>query len=840
MSQFFRQDLASATWNFRQSAPQSSPWRSAVVPGCVHLDLIRNHVIPDPFYGRNELNLQWIEDADWEYTCEFTPAANVWSHERVELVFEGLDTVVTVKLNGQVILQSENMFHRHRVDVKSLLGRGSNKLEFHFGSAMNYVRTQRQDFSVPREFNDPVGNSARIRKQQCQFGWDWGPRFVTAGLWRPAHLEAWSINRLESVRITQTHRDGAVELQLTPELANPSSQGELRGQVKFAGAVVATIAQGKATVTNPKLWWPAGHGDQPIYEIDSQWVEQGREVSIWQGRIGLRTIELDLSPDEFDVALSETRKLNRFGLRVNGRLIFAKGANWIPAHAFVNQVGVHDYLRLIGDAADANMNMLRVWGGGIYEDDCFYDLCDQLGLLVWQDFMFACTLYPGDDAFVASVRREAQDHVRRIRHHACIALWCGNNEIAMLDKWAEGGMKTSEAHRQAYDRLFLKTLPQVTAQLDPQRPYIHSSPALPIEGLPDATIPSQDDHEWNVWHARKPVDHYLTTRHRFVSEFGMQSYPTPEVAATFCPESELNVFSPTFDNHQKNVGGNQVILDYVSRLYRFPKDYRALAYLSQLNQAHCMKVAVEHYRRISPLCLGTLYWQINDCWPVASWSSIEFPGVWKALHHEAKRFFAPTIVSMKYLGTETRRIGNYVKHDLGAVELHAVHEGAAAKNVTLQWSLRTLDGKELAQGSDKCTLQPGRGALLQTIDLAKPVTDAGRTRVYLRGLLRDEAGQVISSDTFLFAPPRDLELRREMITTQWQRTGADRAVVTVASSTFHHRVWLALENTGVHWSDNYFDLYPNEPMRIEAKFPGAISDDTLARLKVMSLVDSYV
>jgi beta-mannosidase len=600
--------LAPAAWRFRD-ATSGSPWRAAVVP--------------DPFWGTNETALQWIEERDWEYRTSFITPKSLLTEEVVELVADGLDTVATLRLNGREVGRTENMFLGCRWQVKSLLRPGKNELRIRFGSALDYLRTHRTGHN-PRDINDPVGRCTVIRKQQCQFGWDWGPRFVTAGIWRDLRLEGWTGNRLDSVRVTQDHRaDGSVALQFSPELARPGPGATVRGTVSFDGKVITTIENRQSKIENPQLWWPHGQGAQPLYRIDIEVARpDGALIGRWIRRIGLRSIALDRHADAWGES---------FQFVVNGRPVFAKGANWIPAHSFVAGLTRADYERDLRSAVEAHMNMVRVWGGGIYESEDFYDLCDELGLLVWQDFMFACTLYPADDAFVDSSRAEAEFQVRRLRHRACLALWCGNNEVFGCNA------ETLVADRKRladYGKLFHRALPAAVAAVDGVTSYWPSSP---WRGDVDAGFPAGerrgDTHYWDVWHARKPAKEYENYAFRFVSEFGMQSFASPETQAGFCPPTDANVFGPTMTNHQKNRFGNQIILDYVSRQYRYPKDQNALIYLSQLNQAECMRVGVEHYRRSMPRCMGALYWQLNDCWPVASWSSLEFTGQWKALHH---------------------------------------------------------------------------------------------------------------------------------------------------------------------------------------------------------------
>ena len=414
--------LATASWKFRE-ATKKSAWHAAVVPGCIHRDLHREGLIPDPFHGTNELDLQWIEQRNWEYVATFKVSAAALAEENVELVCDGLDTLATVYLNDRVLARTDNMFIGWRWDVKPRLRPGRNELRIHFasiGRALPRTRPEHQ----PKEFNDSLGRGSVFRKQPCQFGWDWGPRFVTAGIWRDLRLEAWSGNRLESVRVTQDHAsDGSVTLALHPELVHPDRFVTYYVTIGLGGRTVAEVPGRTGAlavrIAQPELWWPNGHGPQPLYTVAVRALDRaGRAFGCWSRRIGLRTMELDRAKDKWGEA---------FQFVVNGRALFAKGANWIPANSFVAGLTRDDYARDLRSAAQANMNMLRVWGGGIYESEHFYDLCDGLGLLVWQDFMFACTLYPGDRAFLASVRTEAAHQVRRLRHRTCLALWCGNN-----------------------------------------------------------------------------------------------------------------------------------------------------------------------------------------------------------------------------------------------------------------------------------------------------------------------------------------------------------------------------------------------------------------------------
>ena len=846
--------LTTSVWQFRDATTRS-PWRSAVVPGCVHTDLRRHGLIPDPFWGTNEEALQWIEEREWEYRTTFTIKAQLLAEEVVELVADGLDTVATVVLNDTEVARTDNMFVGYRWNVKPLLRRGRNELRIRFGSAMDYIRSHRTEHS-PREINDPVGGCTRIRKQQCQFGWDWGPRFVTAGIWRDVRLEAWTENRLVNVVVRQRHDpDGSVTLSYEPELARPdpdvtydvtlslggatidSTRSSLGPGQSNAGSNQSKIVSSEATglpnrkskIPDPLLWWPAGQGAQPLYTVTvTATSPDGRPLGRWSRRIGLRTIELDRHADAWGES---------FQFVVNGRPIFAKGANWIPAHSFVTTLSRDDYARDLRAAAEANMNMVRVWGGGIYESEDFYDLCDELGLLVWQDFMFSCTRYPADDAFLASCREEAVYQVQRLRHRACLALWCGNNEIASLNLHE---MQQNASWLRDYEALFHRVLPEVVAAADPATPYWPSSPWRgEFEAEHENGTKSGDTHYWDVWHARHPVKDYEKHAFRFVSEFGMQSYSSAATNATFCPPEDTNVFGPVMENHQKNRAGNQIILDYVSRRYRFPQSQDHLIYLSQLNQAYCMQIGVEHYRRLMPRCMGALYWQLNDCWPVASWSSIEFTGRWKALHYIARRFFAPALVSVHVPGDETAIIGNYRRSTADEAHVYTVYDAPRSSSGLLHWDFFHLDGRLLQSGRSRVRLRSGESVLRKKLPLAGLLKEHDRDHFYLRVAL-DVDGERVSEETTFFTAPRFLALPRGRPRVSVRKLAAKSVVLTFTSKVFLHRLAFDLPGMAFSASDNFMDLYPNEPKSVLVDFEAPVRPaDVKAALRVESLVDTY-
>jgi beta-mannosidase len=809
-------------WKLRH--PPSKQWIPARVPGCVHTDLIRAKLIPDPFWGDNEKRLQWIEEEDWTYSVAFRADAALLKREHIDLVAEGLDTLAVLRLNGWVIARTESMFQGWCFPVKEFLKQGRNELTITFASPLRAIRARKKPDHYP-ESNDPVGGASLIRKEQCSFGWDWGPRLVSSGIWLPIFLQGWATNRIESVHVRQEHKGGRVRLKIAPESSRAGASWRTR--LSLRGKLVAESEGLELVVKQPELWWPNGHGKQPLYDLSVELIQGGTVIDIWKKRIGLRTIVLDRHKD----AAGET-----FQFVVNGRTLFAKGANWIPAHSFVTEANRALYDDLLTSAAQAHMNMIRVWGGGIYEKEEFYDLCDEKGLLVWQDFMFACAQYPGDAVFLKRVREEAEYQVRRLSWRPCLALWCGNNEIEQ----AATDVSAEPKRKKAYEALFYGVLPKVIARWDGATAYWPSSPHNP-EGYEKGHNNERagDAHFWDVWHMRKPVKTYEEKKFRFCSEFGMQSFNSAEVAATYCRPEKFNIFGPEMENHQKNGAGNQIILDYVSRLYRFPKDYISLATLSQLNQAYCMKIGIEHFRRSMPRTMGALYWQLNDCWPVASWSSIEFGGHWKALHYEARRFFAPALVSVHIPGKETVGIGNSLRRDIGEVHIHTVFDGLQDGKAEIIWTLRHLDGRKLRADRKPVALRYGEAVRQLTLNFEKEMAKYGARSLYLRVVLRI-GRETVSHQTAFLTAPRFLELPKGKLRVEVKKKGERRFSLRFSSPVFQYQVGFHLRKTVYRATDNFFDLDPGEVREIGVTTENDLSVIALKRaLETGSLVDTY-
>ena len=802
----------------------------ARVPGCIHTDLLAAGDIEDPFLRDNEDRLMWIGETDWVYSRTFSVPPELLAHDRVLLRCEGLDTLATLTLNGAPLVRADNMFRTWELDVTRVLVEGDNVLEIRFDSPLGYMKQRQAQRKLPG-WGGPkeIAGRAWVRKEPCNFGWDWGPVTVTCGVWRPISLVAFDQARLTDIAVRQQHaQDGSVKLDVgvQAELLEAESI-EACAQVSFDGSVVAESrcgldearAQLELTINEPNLWWPNGMGPQPLYEVRVDLLDaQGQCVDSASRRIGLRTLRLDRHPDEWGES---------FQFAVNGVPFFAKGANWIPADAFVTRLTDADYQGLLRSAAEANMNMLRVWGGGIYEQDVFYDTCDELGICVWQDFMFACSTYPAfDEQFMQSVKAEAQDNVRRLRHHPCIALWCGNNELEqglVGDEWNDHQMSWQD-----YGNLFDELIPSVVQALDPDRDYWPCSPHTPGEDRRDFNNPDCGDaHLWDVWHGRKPFEWYRTCTHRFNSEFGFQSFPEPQTVYGYTSPQDRNVTTYVMEHHQRSGIGNAVIMQYMLDWFRLPTSFDMTLWLSQILQGMAMKYAVEHWRRAMPRGMGTLYWQLNDCWPVASWASIDYHGRWKALHHMARKFNAPLLVS----GVEDIQTGE--------VQLHITSDRLEACRAQLMWTLTNVAGERL-DGDTLPVEAPARAnTLVRTISVADYLDRYGSRDLLLWLDLRVDGGSV-SSNLVTFARPKHLELPEPDITLAVREAEEGRFVVDLQADKPALWVWLELPGIDARLSDNFLHLLPGRPVAISITPSTPITlADLQARLRVSSLTDTY-
>ncbi len=811
-------------WLFAKEGEDT--WYPATVPGTVHTDLLDNGLIPDPFYRDNEAKLQWIGKTNWVYRLEFEPNEAIRKARHVELVFEGLDTYAHVSLNGTPLLDTDNMFRTWRVDVAPLLGVGKNTLVVRFESAINRVlpEMKKRPFLLPAGNDHGEKTSPYTRKAPYHFGWDWGPRFVTCGIWRPVYLRGWddavvrdvqilqqllTAETAQLVAVVQVEADHDAEANVRVESPDGAFPAEERSVSLHEGLQEVRIP---FEIPQPELWWPNGYGDQPLYRIRAMVTTNGEEVASREIRTGLRTLELRQRPDRWGKS---------FEFVVNGVPVFAKGGNWIPPDNFLPRVGDGKLRWLLKSVVDANMNMLRVWGGGVYPDNRFYDLCDELGILVWQDFMFACSLYPADAAFLETVRHEAEDNVKRLRNHPSLVLWCGNNEVET--GWFDWGWnrKYPASCWDDYKTLFHGLLPQVVSTFDPTRPYWPSSPSSNLEDVPQSQRMG-DVHYWDVWHGEKPFAEYEKQYPRFMSEYGFQSFPLLATVKTYTVPEDWDIESPVMMVHQKHPRGNQLIRTYMSRDWPVPERFEDFLIMSQIVQAEGIKIGAEHLRRIKPRCMGSLYWQIDDCWPVASWSSIDYTGRWKALQYYARRFYAPVLVSPHEEDGEVRVVG--------------VADGRAGFRGELTCSLLNFDGQVLWEDTRQVGFGTDSAEVLARYSKAELLRDRDpRTVVFVVKLQRQ--GREVARNELFFVRPKELVLPDPdlRVAVSAQDSGA---TVTVSAARFARAVFLDPGDTEGHFADNFFDLLPGESRTVSFEPTGTFDAHQFrAQLRVRSLVD---
>ncbi|MCL5104085.1 MAG: glycoside hydrolase family 2 protein [Armatimonadetes bacterium] len=792
----------------------------ASVPGCVHLDLMRAKKIEDPFHGDNEFKVAWVHESDWEYSRTFKLDERLLDGERIFLECDGLDTIAKLSLNGKVIGETGNMYIPHRFDVTGKLVHGDNSIAIRFASPVNHVKPlmERDPLLCP---SDSVPGACYTRKSPSQWGWDWGPKLPTSGIWRPIRLTSYEIARIEDMRIRQSHRRSGhvtldVEVNLERfrrlpcsveiKLTHPDGHVE-EHQAKLSGSA----AKFSINVGEPSLWWPNGYGDQPLYRVETVLSHEGEELERVSRKIGLRTIRLEQKKD---------RHGRGFTFVVNGVKIFCKGADWVPADQFPARITEERYRHLISSAARANMNMLRIWGGGIYEDDVFYDLCDEHGILVWQDFMFACSLYPTDKAFLENVRREIEHVVIRLRNRACLALWCGNNEMEWFIAGGWDGDKNT-LRRKQYAKIFHELIPAIVGKLDPDRAYWPSSPS---SGQPFDEPNGQDrgdGHYWDVWHGRLPFTSYRTQYHRFMSEFGFESLPALETCKSFAGANDLNVTSRVMECHQKNSAGNGLILHYLAQTFRFPKNFEMMCYLSQILQAEAMRYGVEHWRRNRGRCMGTLYWQYNDCWPVCSWSSVDYFGRWKALQYMARRFYSPICLSVREDGTRA--------------EIHVTNDTTKAAKIDVLWSLERFDGSVIRRSRVSTRIEPEQDKLIADLDFGEELQgDEIRRSVLVHQLLIN--GKRAGLGMTPFVPSKHLDLPAAKINVVAKDDGGG-PVLEVSSDAAARFVWLSIPKQDIIFSDNCFDLPAGR--KVSVRIEGDIDASALSKIKAYSLRDSY-
>ncbi|PLW99288.1 MAG: beta-mannosidase [Marinilabiliales bacterium] len=837
----FEKQFLHGNWEFKQVT--DSVWMPATVPGTIHTDLMNNNIIEDPYYRLNEHDVQWIDKEKWEYKTSFEVDDKYLENETIKLHLDGLDTWATVYLNGKIILNADNMFYQWKVDVKDYLRPGKNKLRIIFHSPINKGLKLREElgYYLPGAENDQsqLGGTGDIktvvfsRKAQYHFGWDWGPRLVTGGIWQPVYLTAHNNARIEKVHF-QTLEIANEEANIQVDTYIESFDDDDVTVAIFMGdAIVAEktfmVKSGKNTLSlpviikNPELWWTNGLGEQHLYNFKVTLNKDNRTIDRAFESIGIRTVELIQEPDETG---------SSFFFKVNGQPVFMKGANYIPQDIFLPRVEKSDYEHLIKSAAEANFNMLRVWGGGIYEQEIFYDLCDKYGILVWQDFMFACAMYPGNKEFIDNVEKEAIQNVERLRNHPCIALWCGDNEI--LIAWNRWGWQDQVREKQseeiidtiwkAYEDVMHKLLPEVVEKYDPARSYWASSPSSGFGELENGK--SGDNHYWGVWWGKEPFEKYEEIIPRFMSEYGFQSFPELNSVKKYALEEDWDIESEVMRSHQRSSIGNVTIKEYMERDYRDPKDFPMFLYVNHVLQAEGIRTAMEAHRRNMPHCMGSLYWQLNDCWPVASWSGIDYYGNWKALHYFAKKAFSEVLVSPD-LDT------------LGNVKIHVVSDRLEPTEAELSWKLMDFEGKIISHLEKKISIPANSAKMVLEIPASELITDSLRANHLLYVAVKNMEEKILSENILYFDKVKNLDLPDPGLS--WSvKKERDYFDITITTERLAKNVFLQENGIEGFFTDNYFDMLPGQSITVTFTSESRLNiSDFIDNLEVLSIIDSY-
>ena len=827
-----RLDLA-GTWQWHVQG-ETAVYRGSV-PGSVLGDMLANKLIDDPFWRTNEYETREKMAADYFYTRRFTVEPDCLEADEAELVCEGLDTLAEIRINGEFVARTQDMHSTYRFPVKQYLKPGENEISVLFRSSLRFVRHEDETNDIHYASTGCIHGNAALRKAHYMFGWDWGPQLPDAGIFRPIGIEFIREARLLDVYIRQTHTrpGGPVDISVDVDaecFRQPSARvevtvmdpdgKELRSEIQWPAQRRTVL-----TVQDPQLWWPNGMGAHPLYTVKAVLCTGETKQDEVSRRIGLRTITVSTEADEWG---------NEFAFVVNGKKVFAMGANYVPQDNLIPRVTPERYRELVRDSAAANMNMIRVWGGGYYPDDAFYDACDEFGIMIWQDMMFACNVYALTDSFERDIVQETRDNVRRLRHHACLALWCSNNEMewGWGDEWAR-----IRGHHPRYKADYLKifemVLPRTLRKYDDQTFFWPSSPSSGGAYDDPNGFDRGDQHYWDVWHSGKPFTEYRNHHFRFCSEYGFQSFPEMKTIRSFALPEDFNIFSEVMESHQKNNQANTKIFTYVSDYFLYPKDLDAIAYVSQILQLKAIQYGVEHWRQNRGRCMGSLYWQLNDCWPVASWASIDYYGRWKALHYGAKRFYAPVCASARE------------KEELSPEITYYVHnETLEPRTLRLEAVLLDTQFRERYSVSTQVCAPALSSVAALSVDYSTYIrSQEDKKDLVARYRLYDENGVCISEGCTQFVKPKHFRYPDTSYEVQVADAG-DWYDVTVRSDAFSNYTELSLAETDGVFSDNFFDI--TEPSgRTVRLYKDRLSQDPgaaalQAQMKVRSVAQTYL
>ncbi|MDY3766256.1 MAG: glycoside hydrolase family 2 protein [Lachnospiraceae bacterium] len=803
-------------WTMHQAGMEER--MPAEVPGSVYHDLLKNGKMEDPYYRDNELKALKIMEHDFEYETDFEVDAQLSQCQEIWLVFEGIDTVADIWLNGEWLAHTENMHRTWRFSVKERLKAQGNTLRVVLHSPTKYIKEANEQDPLLGT-TDAMAGFPHLRKAHCMFGWDWGPRLPDAGIWRAVKLVGLCEAKIDSVYVRQIHEQGKVTLHLDVDVERIGEEhlrrfGRDDNRLEGLGVRVAltdptgarTVFTGKEmsegiVIEKPRLWWPNGYGDQPLYTLKVELLQeekrQDREreaivLDCWERRIGLRTVTMCREKDAYGES---------FCHEVNGVKMFAMGADYIPEDNILPRMNPERTRELLVQAKMANYNCIRVWGGGVYPSDDFFDDCDELGLMVWQDFMFACAVYHLTDEFEENIKVEWIDNIKRIRHHASLALWCGNNEMESFVLQGDGWINKPE-QKSDYVKMYEYLIPKVLKEHDPETFYWPSSPSSG-GAFDDPNDENRGDvHYWDVWHGNKPITEYRKFYFRYVSEFGFQSFPGLKTCETFTEPKDRNIFSYVMEKHQRNADANGKIMNYMEQTFLYPTNFDTLLYASQLLQAEAIRYGVEHFRRNRGRCMGAIVWQLNDCWPVASWSSIDYYGRWKALHYCEKRFFAPVMVSCAEEGILTQNTNpNAEPYEVRkSIHLNVANETRDAVEVSVRWALRDAKA-QIIRGGEETLKVPA----LESVWLKREeMMDADLYHNYVSyDCYRGE--ERVSAGTVLFTAPKQFCFENPNLQV---RVEGDEIVVT--AETYARAVEILNEDDTMLLDDNYFDMNGGE------------------------------